>query len=788
MSAIAQKGRLVRPLALVFLLTTFAQGQTPSTLKDAYKGLLRIGVAVNAQQFEGRDAVGDRIIESQFNQISPENALKWQSVHPSTDTYTFEEADKYVAFGEKHKMFILGHCLVWHSQTPRSVFTDEQGNPLTREALLQRMHDHIRKVVGRYKGRIGGWDVVNEALNDDGTMRQSPWFKIIGADYIAKAFEFAHEADPKADLYYNDYSLEGEAKRKGAVELIRRLQASGVPITGIGLQGHMHLDSPSAATEAKTIEAFAALGLKVNISELDVDVLPRTARTDSADVSATAAATANSNPYTSGLPEEMQQALGRRYAELFKVFVDHHTSMSRVTLWGVTDRESWLNNFPTPGRTNYPLLFDRHGQPKPAFYAVLEAAQTTVASTNRPQTSGAGWVGSWSAAPQLVESQNRPPQPGLGGNTLRQIVHLTAGGAEIRIRLSNDFGSRPMKLESVHVALPAASTARMIRGAPGSGAEGLIPTKGEILPQTDTPVTFAGENAVTVQPGASVFSDPIAFRVPPLSDLAVTMMAASIPAEITGHPGSRATSFLTSGNAVSSATLPNVARFDHWYVLDGVDVRGEAGSGSLVALGDSITDGRGSITNGNTRWPDFLAQRLSAEAPGSNIGVLNEGIGGNCILRGGLGPTALSRFNRDVIGQSGVRWVLIDEGINDIGGTRAAAARGEASTVAEAIIQSLQRFITTAHAHGIRAYGATLTPFGHSGYDSPSTESDRAKVNGWIRTSGKFDGVVDFDKAVRDPQSPTMLDASADSGDHLHLSSEGYKRMAASIDLNDFVP
>jgi len=217
--------------------------------------------------------------------------------------------------------------------------------------------------------------VVNEALNDDGTMRQSPWYRIIGDDYIAKAFQFAHEADPAAQLYYNDYSLENEAKRKGAVELMRKLKAAGVPITGIGLQGHVRIDGPDASQEAATIEAFAALGLRVNISELDVDVLPRTTRSDSADVSMTAVGTAQSNPYTNGLPEEMQQALAKRYAELFRVFVQHHNSMDRVTLWGVTDGGSWLNNFPNRGRTNYPLLFDREGKPKPAFFAVLQEAK-----------------------------------------------------------------------------------------------------------------------------------------------------------------------------------------------------------------------------------------------------------------------------------------------------------------------------------------------------------------------------------------------------------------------------
>jgi endo-1,4-beta-xylanase len=365
-----------RFLSVLLLTTAIVHGQPQSmpTLKDAYKGYFRIGAALNQAEFEERDPVADPIIEAQFNAISPENALKWQSVHPQPGTFNFDSADKYVAFGEKHKMFILGHCLVWHSQTPKWVFEDADGKPLTRDALLERMKEHIHTVVGRYKGRINGWDVVNEALNEDGTMRQSPWYRIIGDDFIAKAFQFAHEADPNAELYYNDYSLENDAKRKGAVELIRKLKAAGVPITGIGLQGHMKIDTPSAEKESETIEDFAKLGVRVNVSELDVDVLPRTTRSNSADISMTAAGTAQSNPYTAGLPEEMQQRLAKRYTDLFKVFLDHHESMGRVTLWGVTDRGSWLNNFPTRGRTNYPLLFDREGKPKPAFSAVIQDA------------------------------------------------------------------------------------------------------------------------------------------------------------------------------------------------------------------------------------------------------------------------------------------------------------------------------------------------------------------------------------------------------------------------------
>ncbi|HJZ98766.1 MAG TPA: endo-1,4-beta-xylanase [Candidatus Solibacter sp.] len=369
----------MKTLVWMALAAAAAQGQTAPTLKGAYQGIFRIGAALNQAQFEERDLRAAPIVAAQFDAISPENALKWQSIHPRVDSYNFDPADHYVAFGEKNKMFIVGHCLVWHSQTPRWVFEDAEGKPLTHDALLERMHDHIRTVVGRYQGRINGWDVVNEALNEDGSMRQSPWYRIIGEDFLLKAFQFAHAADPQAELFYNDYNLENDAKRKGAVELVRKLKAGGAAISGVGLQGHQKMEWPTAKQEADTIEAFAALGVKVHITELDVDVLPRTTQQNTADISATAAATANSNPYAAGLPNEQQQALAKRYAELFAVFVQHRSVISRVTFWGVTDGDSWLNNFPTRGRTNYPLLFDRAGKPKPAFDAVVRAAKASTA-------------------------------------------------------------------------------------------------------------------------------------------------------------------------------------------------------------------------------------------------------------------------------------------------------------------------------------------------------------------------------------------------------------------------
>jgi endo-1,4-beta-xylanase len=368
-------------LAVLCLLCVFASVGVPAvpspaekqkTLKDVFKDDFRMGAALNRRQIFETDSRGAEIVRTHFNSITPENILKWALVHPQPKKYEFAASDRLVEFGEKHGMFIVGHTLVWHNQTPRWVFEDEQGKPLSRDALLSRMREHIFTVVGRYKGRIKGWDVVNEALNQDGTMRPSPWFKIIGEDYLAQAFRFAHEADPDAELYYNDYDLELPAKRKGAVELLKKLQAAGVPLAGVGLQNHNQMEWPSIEDEDATIEAFAKLGLKVHITELDVDVLPRTTK-PGADYAVDIVATPKLNPYTAGLPEPAQSALARRYADLFRVYLKHRNVIERVTFWGVADGDSWLNNWPIRERTNYPLLFDRAGQPKPAFHAVVDA-------------------------------------------------------------------------------------------------------------------------------------------------------------------------------------------------------------------------------------------------------------------------------------------------------------------------------------------------------------------------------------------------------------------------------
>ncbi|HUA67935.1 MAG TPA: SGNH/GDSL hydrolase family protein [Candidatus Saccharimonadales bacterium] len=371
------------------------------------------------------------------------------------------------------------------------------------------------------------------------------------------------------------------------------------------------------------------------------------------------------------------------------------------------------------------------------------------------------WVGTWGNSPQLVERRNLPPPPGLTGNTLRQIVQVSIGGKKLRVRFSNAFGTEPVTMRSVHLALSAGGSA--------------------IQTDTDTALTFSGKPSVTIPAGKSVLSDPFDFDLAPLSDLAVTINFGSTSAAVMGHPGSRTTSYVQAGDSVSAPDLPKASTTQHWYILTAIDVEANPSSAAIVALGDSITDGRGSGTDKNDRWPDDLARCLQANAKTSDIAVLNEGIGGNCVLHGGLGPTALSRFNRDVLDQSGVRWLIVFEGVNDIGGSR-----GTNSQVAQKLIAAYQKFIDQAHERNIRVYGATITPFGGSFYDSAAHEAARQIVNDWIRTSGKFDAVIDFDAVIRDPQRPLHLLPAADSGDHLHPNERGYKMMADAINLKLF--
>jgi endo-1,4-beta-xylanase len=359
-------------IAVALALGAGALAAPEPALKDLVpKGLL-IGAAINRAQSDGTDTLSAGIVERQFNTISPENILKWALVHPDPDRYDFAPADRYVAFGESHGMQVIGHNLVWHQQTPAWVFTNADGTHPTRDQLLARMHDHIATVVGRYRGRIHGWDVVNEALDEDGQLRKSPWRDGLGDDYILKAFEFARDADPRAELYYNDYNLWKPAKRAGALRLAKQLKEHGLRIDAIGEQGHWSLTAPSVDEIDATLTDIAGAGVKAMITELDIDVLPRDPKMFGADLSARAQFKAATDIYASGLPPEQQQALAARYADAFRVFLKRRDLLTRITFWGVTDAHSWLNNFPIPGRTNHPLLFDRQGRPKPAFTAVVE--------------------------------------------------------------------------------------------------------------------------------------------------------------------------------------------------------------------------------------------------------------------------------------------------------------------------------------------------------------------------------------------------------------------------------
>ncbi len=345
---------------------------TRATLKNTFKNDFLMGVAINEAQFSGKDTRGDAIIKSQFNSISPENCLKWESVHPEPDKYNFGPADRYVEFGEKNGLTVIGHCLIWHNQTPKWVFEDANGNPVDRDTLLSRMSNHIHAVVGRYKGRIKAWDVVNEAILEDGSWRQSPWYKIIGEDYIAKAFQFAHEADPAADLTYNEYQIEDEPKRKGMMAMIRKLQAQGAPITAIGTQMHERMDWPSIDAVDAHFRDLCSLGLKVWVTELDVQVLPDARAWRNVNLTTNAALRAQLDLYPNGLSASVQRAQAERYAELFRVILKYSDKIDRVTFWCVTDADTWLNYWPLQPRTDYPLLFDKNGKPKPAFDAVIQ--------------------------------------------------------------------------------------------------------------------------------------------------------------------------------------------------------------------------------------------------------------------------------------------------------------------------------------------------------------------------------------------------------------------------------
>ena len=414
------------------------------------------------------------------------------------------------------------------------------------------------------------------------------------------------------------------------------------------------------------------------------------------------------------------------------------------------------------------------------YLAAVGAAVAVALPASVPATagSGPGWLGTWVSMPQLTEPGNMPPAPFTQDgavfvdSTLRQTVHVSVGGRQIRLRFSNAFGGAPLPITAVSVARPAG-------GRAGASA---------IVPGTERPVTFHGRPSVVVPVGAQVVSDPLTFPVAPQSNLTVTAYLAQGQAStnITSHPGSRTTSHMLAGNHLTDADLPGAASVAHWYFLSAVEAwaRGDA----IALLGDSLTDGRGSTTDGNDRWPDRLLARLQADRRLNDVAVLNQAAGGNRVLNDGLGPNALSRLDRDVLAQSGVRWLIVFEGVNDIG--TAAATPDAQKQVTDDLIAAYDQFVVRAHAQGIRVYGATITPFGgNTGYDDPDglREASRQAVNRWIRTAHRFDAVIDLDRAALDPANPRALLPAYDTGDHLHLNPAGYQALADAVPLHLFL-
>jgi lysophospholipase L1-like esterase len=396
---------------------------------------------------------------------------------------------------------------------------------------------------------------------------------------------------------------------------------------------------------------------------------------------------------------------------------------------------------------------------------IAAAAPRKAATTER-------WVASWASAQMVPAAKDALPAADVTDGTLRQTLRLSTGGGKIRVRLSNAFGTEPLKLSGVHLALAA---------APGSA---------RIDPASDRPLAFSGRPEVTIPAGAEYLSDPIDFPAAPLANLAVTLrFDGAPPAQQTSHPGSRTTSWFGAGEQLAAAELIGGKSLDRWFQISGVDVLRPAGA-SLVTFGDSITDGYGVTTNGNNRWPDILAARLQADRRTRGVGVLNAGIGGNRLLLDGLGPNAMARFDRDVLNQAGVKYVILLEGVNDLGTlTREQPASPEvhAALVAR-MIASYDQMIRRARERGIKVYGATVMPYGGSGYYHPdaANEQDRQAVNAWIRTPGRFDAVIDFDRLMRDPANPSKLAPALDSGDGLHPSLAGYKAMADAVPLDLF--
>lgn len=340
-------------------------------LKEAYKEDFLIGAALGVAIIKQQDPKLVALINKEFNSITPENCQKWGEIRNEDGSWKWGDSDAFVEFGSKHNLHMVGHTLGWHSQIPDSVFKNKKGKYISKRALAKKQKEHITTLVDRYKGKIAAWDVVNEAVGDDNKMRDSHWYKIMGDDFLIKAFNIAHEVDPKAHLMYNDYNNERKEKRDATIDMIKRLQKRKVPIHGLGMQAHIGLGTNMQDFE-DSILAYSALGLKVHLTELDIDVLPSVWNLPVAEISTRFEYKPERDPYIKGLPKEIDEQLAKTYESLFKILIKHKEKIDRVTFWGVSDDASWLNGFPIPGRTNYPLLFDRKQEPKSAYFRLLD--------------------------------------------------------------------------------------------------------------------------------------------------------------------------------------------------------------------------------------------------------------------------------------------------------------------------------------------------------------------------------------------------------------------------------
>ncbi|HML66076.1 MAG TPA: endo-1,4-beta-xylanase [Dysgonomonas sp.] len=346
------------------------------SLKNALDGKFYIGTALNLNQIQGRDTASLKIVKDQFAAIVAENCMKSMYMQPKEGEFFFDDADKFVELGEQNHLFVTGHCLIWHSQAPSWFFTDDKGKDVSPEVLKERIKNHITTIVNRYKGRIKGWDVVNEAILDNGEFRKSKFYEILGEEFIPLAFQYAHEADPDAELYYNDYNEWLNEKRDAIVDLVKTLKEKGIRIDGVGMQGHVGLDSPTLADYKAAIDAYTALGVKVMITEFELSALPSPRFNVGANISDTEAYRKEMNPYVEALPDSVSDVWSKRMLEYFTLFLDNSDKVSRVTMWGVTDGDSWKNNFPMRGRTDYPLLFDRNYKAKPVVQSIIDEAMS----------------------------------------------------------------------------------------------------------------------------------------------------------------------------------------------------------------------------------------------------------------------------------------------------------------------------------------------------------------------------------------------------------------------------